>query len=1166
MELLTICVVLMPSIQWVLPSPINRNASDLKYLNEWRQTRDWNCNTPLVKDHLTLSLYQNKPESNDNERFLLLYGGSLDSSKLSDETWKFSLRSKVWSHLSQQADTERPSGRKFHTMTSLCGTTVLMFGGKGKDGQALNDSWVFESDTETWKRPTIISDFPVPALFRHAALAVHDSYGNCTCKQSVVVLSDQNDMWPTVYQIRCLEDRSVYQWRKIQFQCNTTCGSHFEYATCPEAGRAHLSVSILNESVVIAIAKNGLWKYDVLQENWTFLEDIPNDTAIEKKGANMECAVYMSQLKSYVLFGGKFGNDIISFFLDNKKWERQAALGRNPMASMTAVVNDSVIVAYGGTSATGCHQYLKALHRIESTWVWINIGTAPVQPNLTPQFFLGMYKNKLYVCGKSVRRQQKYFKDWLPEMWTFDTVGTRWFKVGFQPARQVCTSSRGSLMSALLHVDLFVVFGHPHPIKTKAYPWIYSYRISNNTWQTQKTVPAPQFRKFYTMSSFNETTAYLFGGGNGSRRSKCYTALNDLWTLHYKDNILEWILIQDNTKTRNYPVGRMRHAMVIIGPKLYLYGGYDTYRQSLNDFWQYDIIQNSWTTVATDNVGPIALSPYWSIFATTMGNQMILTLGCSDRQFMPPKVTVDHCNGTKPQETWLYNPERKIWSKISSTHDLSDIFEISLGLSTRLMYNQGSLLLANVLNDLDRARIYYMPFTCPEGYYSNNTIVEPCRPCPIGKYSNVERNGCQICPNQLTTVSSGMHSMSQCNKCVESYCAYGKCFVIHSTNASVFPQPKCYCTFGFTGDHCDYPTYYLATLGVIILLTGVILLAASLIISVKRRKVRETELKTRVQELLGVWQIKYEELTLMDLVGVGAFGKVYKSEYRETVVAVKVLNLPEELDTTNEFAREIRFIQTIRHPNVVMFIGAGKTNDNCPFLVTEFVSRGSLRNVLDNESVSLPWSRKLHFAIGAARGLNFLHTLTPPRIHRDVKSANLLVSGKWVVKVADFGLGRQIVPQHMQHSKNFPSKRSSILNPLLGTTNNFTHKVGTAKWRAPELSTTEDYGTSIDVYSFGIVLWEICTRKLPFDHYSFNYEVVDAVLAGERPEIPKATVDGYSSLMMDCWQQQSNKRPPFTAILPSLENIYNSLFTFTEENSVCGTVELTGSLADSSSQ
>ena len=121
---------------------------------------------------------------------------------------------------------------------------------------------------------------------------------------------------------------------------------------------------------------------------------------------------------------------------------------------------------------------------------------------------------------------------------------------------------------------------------------------------------------------------------------------------------------------------------------------------------------------------------------------------------------------------------------------------------------------------------------------------------------------------------------------------------------------------------------------------------------------------------------------------------MYKSEYREAVVAVKVLNVPEELDTLNEVAREIRFLQTIRHPNVVMFIGAGKTGHGCSFLVTEFVPRGSLRDVLDNESVSLTLPLKLHLAIGAAKGLNFLHTLTPPRIHRDVKSANLLVSQK----------------------------------------------------------------------------------------------------------------------------------------------------------------------------
>ena len=167
------------------------------------------------------------------------------------------------SRLLAHRGTERPSGRKFHTMTTLCGTTVLMFGGKGKDGKALNDSWIFESDTETWKRPAVISDLPVPALFLYAVLAVHDRYSNCSCKQSVLVLSDQSCMWSGLWQIQCVEDREIYEWRKFEFDCNATCESnnppYNSYAMCPIKGKAGLSVSVANESIVINIATNGLW-------------------------------------------------------------------------------------------------------------------------------------------------------------------------------------------------------------------------------------------------------------------------------------------------------------------------------------------------------------------------------------------------------------------------------------------------------------------------------------------------------------------------------------------------------------------------------------------------------------------------------------------------------------------------------------------------------------------------------------------------------------------------------------------------------------------------------------------------------------------------------------------------------------------------------------------
>ena len=1066
---LSICVVvglILLSNQWVLASPLNSSTSDWTHLNIWQETSEWKCNTPLVKDDLTLTLYRSEPES--EEKFLLLYGGSISTTRLSDETWSFSLQSKVWSRLPAQRGTERPSGRKFHTMTTLCGATVLMFGGKGKGGKAMNDSWIFESHTEIWKRPAVISDLPVPALFRHAALAVHDPYSSCSCKQSVLVLSDQSCMWSDLWQIRCVEDREIYKWRKIEFDCNATCkGSdpaYNSYAMCPIKGKAGLSVSIVNEGIVIAIATNGLWKYEYLQHSWTLLQrtDSSGIAPFKRVVTSSERAVYMPHGKRYIIFGGIFESDIISYSVDMKKWERKSALEDNPMASLAAVVDGNTTIAYGGTSATGCHQYLKTLVRTESTWVWIRNFTVPVQPNLAPQLVLGVWKNRLYVSGKSVRQQQKT-KYRLSEMWKFNTINMQWWKVGSLPeaGQSFCGSSRDYYRSVLFHDNRFVVYGYQYFQQS---PDLHIYWISNNTWQTQTTRLAPQPRRYHSMSSYTETVAFLFGGGfKCSECSNCLTALNDLWMLQSKDKTLEWIPIHNNSKTRNYPAARTRHAMVIIGTRIYLYSGYDTYNQVLKDLWQYNILRDSWKVVETVNLGPVTLSLYLTLLATTVGNQMIMTLGCFDK--LSKLMQFDRCNITKPQETWIYSPENKRWTRVSSTQILSDVFGARSGPSTPLMYDQGSLMLLNVINVLDRARVYYMAFACPEGYYSSHTISKPCRLCPIGKYSDLQRTNCQNCPNQLTTTSSGMHSINQCSKCAESYCTYGKCLVVRNiTNG--FPGPQCECTFGFTGDHCDYPTYYLITVGLVILVTGAALLVVRLVNAAKRKQIRERNLTTQVEELLSVWQIKHEELTLMDMIGVGAFGKVYKSEYREAVVAVKVLNVPEELDTLNEVAQEIRFLQTIRHPNVVMFIGAGKTGHGCSFLVTEFVPRGSLRDVLDNESVSLTLPLKLHLAIGAAKGLNFLHTLTPPRIHRDVKSANLLVSQKWMVKVADFGLCRQIVPQRRQRSNSSASNRETILNPLLGVGNDFTHRVGTVKWRAPELSTTESYDTAVDVYRY----------------------------------------------------------------------------------------------------
>ena len=234
-----------------------------------------------------------------------------------------------------------------------------------------------------------------------------------------------------------------------------------------------------------------------------------------------------------------------------------------------------------------------------------------------------------------------------------------------------------------------------------------------------------------------------------------------------------------------------------------------------------------------------------------------------------------------------------------------------------------------------------------------------------------------------------------------------------------------------------------------------------------------------------VWQINWEEVTVQEEIGSGPSGRVVLAQYRDLPVAVKLLKPKDDPNDTLKFAGEIKFMQTIRHPNIVLFLGAGRTSpEEQPFLVLEFTRRGSLRNVLDDESVDLTDRRKIGFAIDAAKGMAFLHNLNPPRIHRDIKGENLLVSESWVVKVADFGLGRPFnsakTSQFAQRKNQWLFKKRSLTQPLLEAREELSiDGIGTARWSAPELSRGEKYDGSIDVYRY--------TQHLTYFHAAATY-------------------------------------------------------------------------------
>ncbi|TKY61054.1 Serine/threonine-protein kinase EDR1 [Spatholobus suberectus] len=166
------------------------------------------------------------------------------------------------------------------------------------------------------------------------------------------------------------------------------------------------------------------------------------------------------------------------------------------------------------------------------------------------------------------------------------------------------------------------------------------------------------------------------------------------------------------------------------------------------------------------------------------------------------------------------------------------------------------------------------------------------------------------------------------------------------------------------------------------------------------------------------YDIPWDEIAMGERIGLGSYGEVYRGEWHGTEVAVKRF-LYQDLsgESLEEFISEVQIMKRLRHPNVVLFMGAVTRPPNLS-IVTEFLPRGSLYRLIHRPNNQLDERRRLRMALDAARGMNNLHNCTPVIVHRDLKSPNLLVDKNWVVKVCDFGLSR------MKHS-TFLSSRST---------------------------------------------------------------------------------------------------------------------------------------------
>ena len=263
---------------------------------------------------------------------------------------------------------------------------------------------------------------------------------------------------------------------------------------------------------------------------------------------------------------------------------------------------------------------------------------------------------------------------------------------------------------------------------------------------------------------------------------------------------------------------------------------------------------------------------------------------------------------------------------------------------------------------------------------------------------------------------------------------------------------------------------------------------------------------------LETWDLNPSDISLGKELGRGAYGTVFSATLRGQTVAVKKLNSQNIDDQKlSDFKGEVEIMSKLRHPNVLLFMGACTQPGNL-MIVTELMPKGSLRDLLKDSKYT--FKQRMQFAKQTAQGMAWLHTNNPKMLHRDLKTGNLLVNQHNVVKVSDFGLSLITNPEEEMKS------------------------VGTPLWMAPEVLAKEKYDEKCDVYSFGVVVWELLTMENPFKDVKTVEELKEIVITKqERPPIPDYCPRTLAKLIEKCWHQDPTERPAFTEIIPLFDII-----------------------------
>lgn len=208
---------------------------------------------------------------------------------------------------------------------------------------------------------------------------------------------------------------------------------------------------------------------------------------------------------------------------------------------------------------------------------------------------------------------------------------------------------------------------------------------------------------------------------------------------------------------------------------------------------------------------------------------------------------------------------------------------------------------------------------------------------------------------------------------------------------------------------------------------------------------------------------------------------------------------------------------SLRHPNIVTFIGYCHNKNNF-YLITEFMEKKSLKNVLDQKKIELTLTDKLNMCLDISLAIFYLHSRNPLVLHRDLKSSNCLVNKNNKVKLCDFGLSK--IYENAERQTNSSS---------------------TCFWMAPEFIVEKIFNDKSDIYSLGILFWEIFMRDtIPYKGMNeLTFLLGDLEILKKRPIIPDNFDKDLRRLIEECWRMDYNQRPTISEVVEKVEDLIN---------------------------